>query len=61
MTAFRNILLLGMLGLIAAPVAAQHYLGYPTYAEWKAATHGVTLSDHPATLAAPTPHLRGNV
>lgn len=47
------------LGLMAAPATAQQYLGYPSYAEWKAATYGVSLShDHPTVVAVPH-ELRG--
>ncbi len=58
MSAFRHPLLIA-LGLIAAPVVAQQYLGYPSYREWKAATYGVTLSD-PRNTVVTVPHeLRG--
>jgi hypothetical protein len=59
MNAFRKTLPLIVLGLMAAPAIAQQYLGYPSYAEWKAATYGVTLSnEHPSVVALP-PQLRG--
>ncbi len=58
MSAFRRTLPLIVLGLMAAPAIAQQYLGYPSYAEWKAATYGVTLG-RPRPSAVPQPQLRG--
>ncbi len=42
MTSIRITLPIIALGLVAAPAAAQEYLGYPSYAAWKMATYSVT-------------------
>ena len=46
------------LGLMTAEVAAQDYLGFPGYREWKAATYGVTLG-RPRPAASAQPQYRG--
>ncbi len=59
MNAFRKTLPLVALGLMAAPATAQEYLGYPSYAEWKATTYGVTLAPHLSTVVSAPLELRG--
>lgn len=48
-----------VLGLMVAPADAQEYLGYPSYRAWKAATYGVTLSDHRHAVREVPLELRG--
>ena len=55
----RNLLVGALLGVWAFPAAAQEYMGYPSYAAWKAATYNVTIDPHPHPAPPPVMEERG--